>query len=347
MLSYYYYPTKGNVHSPTTKCLRCDRASRACACHSQRPRPPAYLFGVAQHEDMSQASQPANSIDVTLPTGSRLYSASYSSLANGVDGRLLRLLNAFASPERDIYQFGVFTGVGLKKIADSVKNCGHLWGFDSFQGIPEESAGEHESWRGTGAHSHFGRGGYSAAHALGTTSLRTAMSKVAGIVGHQERVSLIPGFFNESLNQRLLRTSKLQPALHVDMDADIYLSAAQALDWMFANRLLVPGSFLRYDDWPRFNASFGPAAGTNLFGQARAHYEISVKYDVRWKLVAKGAVQVLSVGGRTCEPEVCDRAKPLRDIFVTNKHSGRDGRGVGIQDPALLPIWGVEREGLS
>ena len=296
---------------------------------------------------MSQASSPASITDVTLPAGTKLYSNRFSSTANGVDGRLVRLLNAFATPEQDIYQFGVFTGVGLKKIADHVPGCGHIRGFDSFQGIPEESTGEHESWRGSGAHAHFRRGGYSAAHALGTTSLQTVMNKVAQLVGHQERVSLVPGFFNQTLNKRLLRKSKLQPALLVDMDADIYLSAVQPLDWMFANRLLVPGSFVRYDDWPRFNASFGRAAGTNLFGQARAHYEISVKYDVRWKLVAKGAVQVLSVGGRACEPKVCDRAKPLRDIVVKGKHGGRDGKGNGIQDPDLLPIWGAEREGLS
>ena len=69
----------------------------------------------------------------------------------------------------------------------------------------------------------------------------------------------------------------------------------QALDWMFAKRLIVPGTFVRYDDWPRFNATHGPYKGTNFFGQARAHYELSEKWDVRWKLVATGAVQVVSI----------------------------------------------------
>ena len=51
---------------------------------------------------MSQASSPASITDVTLPAGTKLYSNRFSSTANGVDGRLVRLLNAFATPEQDI-----------------------------------------------------------------------------------------------------------------------------------------------------------------------------------------------------------------------------------------------------
>ena len=58
------------------------------------------------------------------------------------DSSLTRLLNAYATRSKDVYQFGVYTGNGLKKIGHSVRNFGHLWGFDSFQGIPEEPSEE-------------------------------------------------------------------------------------------------------------------------------------------------------------------------------------------------------------
>ena len=73
------------------------------------------------------------------------FAAKFTSASQGVSRRLLRLLNAAAaaSDERDIYQFGVFTGTGLKKIADGVRSKSlRIWGFDSFQGIPRETSEE-------------------------------------------------------------------------------------------------------------------------------------------------------------------------------------------------------------
>ena len=113
---------------------------------------------------------------------------------------------------------------------------------------------------------------------------------------------------------------------------------------MFAKRLIVPGTFVRYDDWPRFNATHGPYKGTNFFGQARAHYELSEKWDVRWKLVATGAVQVVSIGADVCAASLCGKAPALREVLhMSASHpSNRD-------DPRLLPLWSPAhtREGLS
>ena len=264
------------------------------------------------------------------------FAAKFTSASQGVSSRLLRLLNAVASGEKDIYQFGVFTGTGLKKIADGVRSKElRIWGFDSFQGIPPETSEEVESWKSPAGKkkAHFLEGGYSAAAALGDASVSSVVRKVAARVGHKDRVSLVPGYFNESLSDELLRDRGLRPALLVDMDADIYLSAMQALDWMFAKRLIVPGTFVRYDDWPRFNATHGPYKGTNFFGQARAHYELSEKWDVRWKLVATGAVQVVSIGADVCAASLCGKAPALREVLhMSASHpSNRD-------DPRLLPL---------
>ena len=69
------------------------------------------------------------------------FAAKFTSASQGVSSRLLRLLNAVASGEKDIYQFGVFTGTGLKKIADGVRSKQlRIWGFDSFHGLPPDTA---------------------------------------------------------------------------------------------------------------------------------------------------------------------------------------------------------------
>ena len=291
---------------------------------------------------------PPGSDDTTLTHMRKEFATAFP--GGGIDRRVGRLLVEFARRDRDVYQFGVFTGNGLKKIAGYCSGrCGHVWGFDSFQGIPAESGEESQAWR-HGAHgkykTHFLEGGYSAAAALGDTSMRSVMRKVAARVGHPEQVTLIGGYFNETCNDMLLSKHRLQPALHVDMDADIYLSAMQALDWMFAHKLIVPGTFLRYDDYPRINATHGAAKGTNLYGQARAHYELSEKWDVTWQLVAAGTVQALSIGAERCETYPgCKRATSFRESLGLSDSSSPSNRDSGM----LLPLWSPAhtRPGLS
>lgn len=172
----------------------------------------------------------------------------YTAARNGISPLLIKLVNAAAAGERDVYQFGVYTGGGLAKIAKHLTNYRRLWGFDSFQGIPAEAAEEQANhWT-----PHFRPGGYSAADALGEYSLAKLTERVGATVRRANpRVNLtfVPGYFNESLTPALLR--RLRPALYVDVDVDIYLSTVQCLGWMLANKLIVPGTFVRYDDWVR------------------------------------------------------------------------------------------------
>ena len=80
---------------------------------------------------------------------------------------LLRLCNEkMAKRSRgtlDVYEFGVFTGNRMKELAgrNGLKYFGHMWGFDSFTGYPNETPGiwvPHPTWRD---------GGLSASDALG------------------------------------------------------------------------------------------------------------------------------------------------------------------------------------
>lgn len=203
----------------------------------------------------------------------------------------------------------------------------------SFQGIPEESPEENENWRNEkGYKKDFLKGGYSAARALQVYNLSQLLSNIQARVKY-ENLTFVPGYFNDSLTERFFVEHRPQPALLIDMDADIYISAIQPLDWLFQHKLIVPSTIVRYDDWPRIWATHGPAKGTNMYGQARAHYEISLKYGVRWKLVGRqGSLQVVSIGEQSCAPELCNGIAPLI-------HEGVAHDRVALRN--ALPMWGA------
>ena len=124
----------------------------------------------------------------------------------------------------------------------------HWWpdatilGFDSFAGLPEEQSGEvrRATWN------------------KGTFNVEaTVYDRVLRDLGPPPLTQLYKGYFNESLTQRLgKRLSKqLPPATLVDIDSDIYVSAYQALDWLFTHKLIVPGTVVAYDDWADYVCS--------------------------------------------------------------------------------------------
>ena len=50
---------------------------------------------------------------------------------------LVRLANARANRNHDVYA-GVYTGGSMSGMAKRLKGFGHLWGFDSFTGLPRD-----------------------------------------------------------------------------------------------------------------------------------------------------------------------------------------------------------------
>ena len=73
------------------------------------------------------------------------------------------------------------------------------------------------------------------------------MKRLREDLGDSPRTLFKKGFFNESLTPSL--AVKLGRAAIIDVDSDIYISAYQALDWVFANRLAGVGTLVVYDDW--------------------------------------------------------------------------------------------------
>ena len=146
-----------------------------------------------------------------------------------------------------LYTFGVFFGDSLYFFRHEFPKA-TLLGFDSFTGLPAEKPGEvaRRGWVPGTFNTHLPRLVIQRLHEdLGTWPLPS------------QRTFFKRGFFNVSLTPTL--AAKLPKAAIVDVDSDIYVSAYQALDWVFANQLAAVGTLIVYDDWmdyacgPRIN----------------------------------------------------------------------------------------------
>ncbi|KAL1503125.1 hypothetical protein AB1Y20_011188 [Prymnesium parvum] len=187
--------------------------------------------------------------------------------------------------KRDTYQFGVYTGgtmAGQVYYFHELRlRVGTMWGFDSFVGLPPEQEGHPlvtKNWR---------VGAYSAADAFRTWRWERLEARILQRINRSAadgRVRLLRGFFNDTLQPRLAMERRMQPALYVDVDADLYISSAQCLDWLFCSGLMsagsVNGTLVRYDDWG------GPTDAKRLLGERLAHHEITNRHNVRWRHAA-------------------------------------------------------------
>ena len=179
--------------------------------------------------------------------------------------------------ERDIYEFGVYTGRYMRMhtlvLARSGVEYRKFWGFDSFQGLPPEdrhSRPQRVHWR---------EGQYNAAEVYGTYSSDELQSKIKSYINNS-RVELVQGFYNESLTAQLVK--RMRPALYVEIDCDLYISTLQALDWMLANRLIVNGTVIGYDDLRAGGAG----------GERQAHMEMASKYGMRSRWLSPSVLVV-------------------------------------------------------
>ena len=136
-------------------------------------------------------------------------------------------------------------------------------------------------------------GGDSAADALHLWNESALFDQLRRKIGYKN-LTLIPGYFNESLIPELTIHHHFQPALLVHMDCNMYISTLQAMRWVLQNRILVPSSYLRYDDWPgnltkdtrpevirKWQKMGLPLSG--YWGQMKAHNEVSNEFRVSWE----------------------------------------------------------------
>lgn len=163
--------------------------------------------------------------------------------------------------DRPIYCFGCGNGGTATAYIRSFRHFGmtppRLCLFDSFQGLPQEdpSCPPHPLWSpGT--------------FQFSEPALRETLA--------QEEFSdyrIFPGFFADVCSGELARREGFGTGSIIDIDCDLYRSAYDALDFVFANGLAAPGTLIVFDDWGDTEPWIG--------GESRAFKEISQRYALR------------------------------------------------------------------
>merc|ERR1719401_1555859 len=107
------------------------------------------------------------------------------------------------------------------------------------------------------------------------------------LLGGAEKANFVVGWYSDTLVSGLREDRGMSPAFYVDVDSDLYTSSIQALDWLFASGLVMPGTLVGYDDfWVNPCSKGGEQLHPLQTSEGRAHREIAEKYNVQFRCVA-------------------------------------------------------------
>ena len=144
-----------------------------------------------------------------------------------------------AATRGDIYAFGVYRGTSLLELGERVfPEAVRLWAFDSFTGLPDSAAAE--------GHPDWAAGSFRAAE--DASAAEHLIASLTARLGGPARLGVVRGYFNESLRRGLAAAHGMRPARYVDIDVDLYSSTIDALEWLFDEGLVVPGTLIGYDN---------------------------------------------------------------------------------------------------
>lgn len=137
----------------------------------------------------------------------------------------------------DYYEFGLFRGgsfLAAGQAAAEMKLAKmNFYGFDSFEGLPAATnidAGDPRFFEGQFACS------------------REDVERNLDARGmDMSRVTLVEGFYEDSLTPELHAAHPFRPASVALLDCDYYTSTIVAMKWL--DRYLQPGTILLFDDW--------------------------------------------------------------------------------------------------
>jgi O-methyltransferase len=154
----------------------------------------------------------------------------------------------------DYFEFGLFRGYTLWSAFNACRKLGlektRLHGFDSFRGLPAVRGIDQATGK-------FFAGQFNCSKAEVVANLDTH-------VVDWSRVSLIEGFFDETLTPALKEQRGFGTVAVAFIDCDLYASTRPVLDWLSSN--LIDGSILLFDDWYTFG-------NDESLGQQRAFAE--------------------------------------------------------------------------
>ena len=150
----------------------------------------------------------------------------------------------FTGVEGDYLEFGTWKGscmvsaFHISKMFKELKGM-KFYGFDSFQGLPAKKGVDAQS-------AEFKEGDYSC-----TVDDVKENIKQGGVP--LDRVSLVPGWFDESLNEKTRKQLPVKKASIIVIDCDLYESTVPVLK--FITPYITDGTVLIFDDWYCFKGS--------------------------------------------------------------------------------------------
>ena len=158
----------------------------------------------------------------------------------------------------DIFEFGVYNGASLTKLLKLLDkyqiNRGIIVGIDSFEGLPETDPG----------FSKFTKGAYKSSKTL--EDLTNQFNKEVYFIKKQ---------FKDLTH---LDAAPYLQAQLIHIDCDLYSSTVDALDFMFKNKLVQPGTLIAYDEFAIDEDNYIISEFDKNKGEVHAHFEIMEKY---------------------------------------------------------------------
>ncbi len=156
----------------------------------------------------------------------------------------------------DVYEFGVYRGettVLMEHLLHGYQfPYKNLWGFDAFQGLPQEAPGVEKFF-------------YFAEGVFGEEAKSLYQLRPNG--------TYIRGWFSE-LTSEHARRFNMSPAAFVHIDGDLYISCIQSLTFMLENNLIRPGTVIAFDE---FKSTPDLYSG----GESKAWFEVCERYKIQ------------------------------------------------------------------
>ncbi len=175
-------------------------------------------------------------------------------------------------PPGILVEMGVYHGDTLKRLIEGATTSGNpfldVYGFDSFEGLPEETAG---LWKNVD----WPPGAFSVMEKYNLKSVEEAMQFVRTKVGHP--IKLFPGYFKDTCTEelgQLLHSS----VSYFHIDCDIHASTKVCLEWALRHKILLPDCVVRFDDI----CSTPDGAGQKL-----ALKVATMKFNITWEPVSE------------------------------------------------------------
>lgn len=159
----------------------------------------------------------------------------------------------------DYLEFGVSHGTALNCMHKALKELNlekvRIFGFDSFEGLPDNAKLEGNKYFIPGA-------------------FKSSYQKTRHYLSDQgidwKKVFLIKGWYSDTLNEAQKQTHKIEKASVIMVDVDIYSSSKEALN--FCASLIKDVAIIFFDDW----YTFGYAE--NNLGEKKAFDEFLIEY---------------------------------------------------------------------